>query len=181
MSEKDVPAAYRDLLDEPGPRMLKEALRLYGTLEVGGDGSNPTILAWAQEIGGWVADFYKDDQIPWCGLFVGIVAKRAGKPYRQDMLGARNWMWWGNQVDGLPVLGDVLVFTRGAGGHVGLYVGEDEVAYHVLGGNQSDSVNVTRVLKGRLLAARNYYAIGQPSNCRRIFRSKAGEISTNEA
>jgi cell wall-associated NlpC family hydrolase len=36
------------------------------------------------------------------------------------------------------MLGDVLVFRRGGGGHVALYVGEDEEAFHVLGGNQAD-------------------------------------------
>jgi len=39
-------------------------------------------------------------------------------------------------------------------GHVGFYAGEDERAYHVLGGNQSDSVSITRIPKDRLLEAR---------------------------
>jgi hypothetical protein len=42
-------------------------------------------------------------------------------------------------------LGDVLAFVRNGGGHVGLYVDEDASAYHVLGGNQSDRVSITRV------------------------------------
>jgi len=162
--------------------MLTEAIKLYGTLEVSGDGSNPAIIAWAEEIGGWIDDFYQDDAVPWCGLFIGILAKRAGKPVRQDMLGARNWLKWGNPVMGAPELGDVLVFARKGGGHVGLYVGEDEEAFHILGGNQSDSVSITRILKSRYLGARNFYAIGKPVNCRRIMVTADGApLSTNEA
>ncbi len=56
---------------------------------------------------------------------------------------------WGRELLG-PRLGCVLVFTRNGGGHVGLYLGEDSTHYHVLGGNQSNSVNVMRIAKGRL-------------------------------
>lgn len=36
------------------------------------------------------------------------------------------------------------------GGHVGLYVGETDTAYRVLGGNQSNMVNETWIAKNRL-------------------------------
>ena len=180
-----LPPAWRWLLREASPRMLVEAVALFGTLEVSGDGSNPEIIAWADEIGGWVGDWYNDDAVPWCGLFIGIVAKRAGKAVRQDMLGARNWLKWGNPVAGEPVLGDVLVFSRKGGGprggHVGLYVGEDSEAYHVLGGNQGNAVSIIRVEKDRLLGARNSYSIGQPANCRRVWCEPDGALSVNEA
>ena len=39
-------------------------------------------------------------------------------------------------------------------GHVGFYVAEDDKAYHILGGNQSDAVNVKRVPKDRFVEAR---------------------------
>jgi hypothetical protein len=52
----------------------------------------------------------------------------------------------------------VLVFWRGKRngslGHVGFYHSEDSQSYHVLGGNQSNSVNLTRIGKDRLLDAR---------------------------
>jgi len=50
------------------------------------------------------------------------------------------------------MLGDVLIFTRGIGGHVGIYVREDDKCYHVLGGNQSDSVYITSKGKERCIA-----------------------------
>jgi uncharacterized protein (TIGR02594 family) len=114
-------------------------------------------------------------------LFVGVVAARAGKPIRSKLLSARDWLNWGSPVIGAPVLGDVLVFARGSGGHVGLYVAEDRDAYHVLGGNQGDAVSIDRVSKDRFLGARNHYATAQPDNCRRIQMGADGPLSMNEA
>jgi hypothetical protein len=56
----------------------------------------------------------------------------------------------------------VLVFQRPGGGHLGFYVGEDERAYHVLGGNQGDCVSITRIAKDRCIAIR--WPSGQPVN-----------------
>ena len=50
--------------------------------------------------------------------------------------------------------GLILVFGREGGGHVGFHVGEDDHAYHAIGGNQSNSVCITRIAKSRLIAAR---------------------------
>jgi hypothetical protein len=69
---------------------------------------------------------------------MAVIAKRAGKPAVEGPLWARNWSAFGKAFDEAQ-LGDVLVFRRAeSSGHVGLYVGEDYGAYHVLGGNQSD-------------------------------------------
>ena len=72
-------------------------------------------------------------------------------------LGARNWLAFGVPQQ-KPALGDVLVFWRGTSGgfsgHVGLYVGEDAQAFHVLGGNQSDAVTIAFFAKSCLLGAR---------------------------
>lgn len=172
----NLPKQYQWLNNENEPRMLVEALKLYGTKEVVGEGNNPDILRWAYECG--IYD-YKADSVPWCGLFIAVVARRADKYVPQNPLWARNWVKWGEAAS-QPELGDVLVFSRGSGGHVGLYVGEDEETYHVLGGNQGDAVSITRVRKKRLLAARNLYRTGKPSNVRRIFISSTGGISLNE-
>jgi len=169
---------YAWLLAEPAPKMLLQALALWGTKEKTGSADNPVILGWAKEIG---QAGYTADSIPWCGLFVGVIAKRAGKPLPASPLWARDWATWGERSPD-PALGDVLVFERpGGGGHVGLYVGEDASAFHVLGGNQSDSVRISRVGKDRLISARRYYAIGVPPNVRKIRLAIAGGLSTNEA
>lgn len=176
---------YAWLFDEPAPRMIVEARSLLGVEEVRGEEDNPVIIGWAKEIGRTIENLYKYDNIPWCGLFVGVVAHRAGKSVNQaQLLSARSWLKWGSERVSHPKLGDVLVFWRGNPrgwqGHVGLYVGEDDFAYHVLGGNQNDSVSIVRIDKRRLLGARYEYKIGQPSNVRRIFLQPTGALSENE-
>jgi len=173
-----LPAAYAWLAKEPAPRMLLEALKLYGTAEIAGAKDNPTILGWANEVG--LARVYNADSVPWCGLFMAAVARRAGKPIPPRPLWALSWATWG-QEGGQPELGDVLVFVRTGGGHVALYVGEDESCYHVLGGNQRDAVSITRIVKSRLHACRQLYTVGKPPNVRPILLEASGEVSSDEA
>ncbi|MCB1501364.1 MAG: TIGR02594 family protein [Bauldia sp.] len=175
-----LPERYAWLARETGPRMIVEALKLFGTLEAAGSRNNPTIVAWAKEVGGEVADLYKADSIPWCGLFLAVVAKRAGKVFPQHPLWALSWSAFGSKVTAAG-LGDVLVFTRKGGGHVGLYVGEDAGAFHVLGGNQSDRVCITRVARSRLYAARRPLYRVQPDNVRPLHLEASGALSLNEA
>lgn len=165
---------YAWLDREPAPKMLIEALNLYGVKETIGDGDNPVILDWAKECG---IVGYKNDELPWCGLFVAVVAKRAGKKIPENPLWARNWSQWGESSP--KELGAVLVFSRGSGGHVGLYVGEDKDCYHVLGGNQSDSVCVTRIRKDRLIACRSMYNV-KPATVRPIWLDSVGKVSQDE-
>lgn len=185
----DLPQAYRFLTDEQGFVLLDEALPLYGTLEAPAAEDNPVILAWADEIAqapglGWIGSWYEDDSIPWCGLFMGVVAHRAGLPVRGKLLAARDWMNWGRDA-GEPALGDVLVFWRGtpdgSSGHVGLYVGEDEETFHVLGGNQRDAVSFTRIARNRLLGARLPEAGTPPAARRQVVLGALGPVSLNEA
>lgn len=166
---------YAWLLDEPAPKMLIEALNLYGVKETIGNGDNPTIIGWAKEL---LLPEYNHDSIAWCGLFCAVVAKRAGKKVPENPLWARNWSAWGSKC--VPALGCVLVFSRDGGGHVGIYVGEDTDCYHVLGGNQGDSVSITRIRKGRLIAARESYNV-RPANIRPVYLSPIGTVSNNEA
>jgi uncharacterized protein (TIGR02594 family) len=174
-----LPEQYQWLAKEGAPKMIVEALNLFGTIETPGNASNPVILEWAKELG--LSTLYNADEIPWCGLFMAIVAKHAGKTVVPNPLWALGWSVFGNYQKE-PMLGDVLVFRRGGGGHVALYVGEDDTAYHTLGGNQSDCVCITRMAKARLYAVRRpVYSIAQPANVRKIVLNAAGALSTNEA
>jgi uncharacterized protein (TIGR02594 family) len=175
-----LPSRYAWLAREPGPKMIVEALKLFGTMEKPDAANNPTIVAWAKEVGGEVADVYKADSIPWCGLFMAVVAKRAGKEPPKHPLWALSWSAFGAKAPG-PALGDVLVFTRSGGGHVGLYVGEDASAFHVLGGNQSDRVCIARIAKARLYAVRRPLYRVRPANVRPIHLEATGALSLNEA
>ena len=173
-------AKYNYLLEPGSPRVIVEALKLYGTQEIVGKQHSPIILGWAEKIG--LKSTYTNDEIPWCGLFVAYVCFMAGKAGVKNPLWARNWATWGVKQT-IAMRGDILVFVReGGGGHVGFYVGEDATCYHILGGNQSNKVNITRILKSRCIAIRrDDWKVSQPIGVRVNIVGGAGAISTNEA
>lgn len=158
-----------------------EANRLIGLKEDTSSGSNPTIIKWGEEL-----DLaYGDDDIPWCGLFVAhcMGSTLGNEPLPNNPLGARNWLSFGEACD--PQLGAVMVFWRGKKtgwqGHVGLYAGEDDTHFHVLGGNQSNAVNIKRITRSRYLGARWPLTGGEPTGVRLAGNSSTGESDGNEA
>jgi len=165
--------------------MLTEALKLLGIKELVGKGSNPLIMDWVKELN--TAKHrtivgYTDDSIAWCGLWMAIVAYRRLNIIDEvvkDPLWARNWLNYG-VASPKPELGDILVFLRTGGGHVGLYVGEDDECYHVLGGNQKNEVKIIRILRSRLLGARRPKYYIKPKSVKAIRLSNTGVISENE-
>ena len=162
---------------------LNVAKSEYGVKEIPGARSNPKIIQWAKDVGGWIPGFYKNDDIPWCGLFVAHCMIDAGiKPGIDNVLSALAWNKFGQKIH--PCYGSVMVFKRTGGGHVGLYVSEDKTTYHILGGNQSNMVNVTKVLKSRFVGARwpTEYSKMMPLAGQGVIRkSFDGKISVNEA
>mgnify|MGYP001335347092 CR=1 FL=1 len=172
--------SYEWLKKEAAPRHLVAAVSLMGTKEVPGQKNNPVIMGWAKELG--MEKIYTNDDTAWCGLFVAYIVFKAGRePLRSyAALRASNWANWGvNAMEAM--LGDILVFVRPGGGHVGLYVGEDATAYHVLGGNQSNTVNVVRIAKARCTAIRRPAYNNPPENIRTIVLAATGTLSLNEA
>lgn len=177
----ELPKQYNWLYKELGPRILMEALKDYGLKEVPGAKNDPTIMKWAKEL---KISWYTADSTPWCGLGMGWWAKNASYPFNPaKLLAAKEWANWGKHIPkDQAMLGDVLVFSRDGGGHVGLYIGEDATSFCVYGANQSDSVGFTWIAKNRLVAVRRSpFKIGQPANIRKIQLKRTGELSTNEA
>lgn len=182
----NVPTQYQWLAKLRGtPNTIKLALAELGVKEVVGKGSNKTIIGWRDELnqaGAKVAGF-SDDDIPWCGLFAAIIAfRRLKNPGEvvKNPLWARNWAKYGKHA-GAALLGDILVFERGSGGHVGFYVAEDATAYHVIGGNQSNQVSIARVAKNRCIAVRRPSYATIPAAVKPYRVAPAGSLSTNEA
>ena len=174
-----LPVQYAWLSGLVPPKTISEGLKLYGTEEKVGSANNPVILAWAKELG--LEHSYVADSIPWCGLFVALVVERAGWPVIPQPLWARNWAKW-ERASPIPGLGDVLVFKRENSGHVAFYVGEDETAFHTLGGNPGDRVSIIRIDKNRLIAARRpVWKIAQPDSVKPYRLAKIGALSQNEA
>jgi uncharacterized protein (TIGR02594 family) len=164
---------------ETSPRILVQAVKQLGVTEIVGKTHNPVILGWAKELK--LASIYNSDEIPWCGLYIAYICKMAGLDVVDKPLWALSWSNWGNPAIE-PMLGDVLTFKRNGGGHVGIYVGEDDTHYHVLGGNQNNSVSVSRIAKSRLFKARRTaWKVAQPANVRKVKLEAKGVITTNEA
>jgi uncharacterized protein (TIGR02594 family) len=174
-----IPIQYRWILDEPGTKMVQEFIKIYGTTEVPGAGDNPVILEWAKECG--LQDVYKHDATAWCALTMAVIARRAGKELPPDPLWALNWALFGNKVTDGAMFGDVLVFKRNGGGHVGLYLGEDSECYHVGGGNQADTTSIVRKPKDRIYAIRRPDYTVQPACVRKIILSADGAIDDRES
>lgn len=123
---------------------------LKGIKEVPGAQHNPEILQMWRDIkrGG-----IKSDEVPWCAGFVGACLERVGIESTR-FEGARSYASWGQKL-AEPVAGCVVVFSRDGGGHVGFVVGQDKTGnLLVLGGNQSDEVNVRAFPRSRVTALR---------------------------
>jgi len=144
------------------PAPLKTMREITGTLEEPGSDDNPVIISWADEIAERFPEMklycaqYTHDSIPWCGLTVAYVMAHNGiKPIfgssdTEKFLWARAWEDFGTAREGEPQLGDVLVFP----GHVSMFDGRDEDTYLCRGGNQSDTVKISRYPASSVLAVR---------------------------
>ncbi len=138
------------------------AQRYVGFKEVEGKTANPAILSMLQLDNAWPSD----DSVPWCSAFCNHIFWLCGMP-RSKSLRARSWLAVGTPVEiADAVVGfDVVVLQRGSGdqpdatnltapGHVGLFAGMDGSKVLVLGGNQSDSVNVRTYHRSKVLGIR---------------------------
>lgn len=162
---------------------LKAARSKLGTRESAGPVNSATIMGWAKTLGVRILGMvYNADSVPWCGLFVATCMNEVGIAPASIAVRAKSWATWGLSLRFDRIApGAVLVFERAGGGHVGFYVGEDDTAFHVLGGNQGDRVSITRISKDRCVACR--WPEGQPVVGGRVkMTATAGvPLSRNEA
>lgn len=168
------------------PAWLTLARAQIGVREVVGAKHSPVIMRWIQEVGAKALGLnVNDDETPWCGTFMAWLMLRIGLTLPLIPVRAASWGRagkWGRELLG-PRLGCIMVFTRQGGGHVGLYLGEDETHFHILGGNQSNSVSITRIAKNRLAPGGMRWPKGPHLPPVRIIRLKpsGAPITTNEA
>lgn len=162
------------------PPWLAYARTLIGVREIPGAKHSPVIMGWIARLGAKVLGIkVTDDETAWCGTFVAHVMQQSalGAPPIAVRASA-----WGDYGRGLlnPRLGCIMVFKRPGGGHVGFYVGEDDVAYHILGGNQGNAVSIIRMAKSRMTAMRwpNGVPLPEPQTVR---LTPSGQLSRNEA
>lgn len=139
------------------------AKRLIKVKEIPGSGDNPFIL-WCLSLCHLSGSLH--DEISWCSAFVNEIAFRLGLP-RSESAAARSWLKVGTPVsleDAEPG-NDVVILKRGTGnqpgpevinapGHVGFFGGIAGQYVIVLGGNQHDSVNVSKFPVANILGVR---------------------------
>ena len=137
------------------------AQRFTGIEEIGGSVDNPQIMAMLKLDNRWPSN----DEVPWCSGFVNYICWICRHP-RSKSLMARSWLTVGRGIslDSAEV-GDVVVLKRGSGdqpgpeittapGHVGFYAGRTDSLIEILGGNQSDTVKISRYPVSKLLGVR---------------------------
>lgn len=157
------------------PAWLAIARGFIGLREIKGASHAPEILQFWKDIkrGG-----IKDDETPWCAAFVGAVLERAGVTSSRYE-SAKSYLQWGVTL-AAPAVGCVVVFSREGGGHVGFVVGQDKAGnLLVLGGNQSDAVNIKAFARERVTGYR------WPAGVQRVAGAlptlSGAELSRNEA
>jgi uncharacterized protein (TIGR02594 family) len=100
------------------------------------------------------------DEVPWCSAFVNWCLREAGIEGTFSAQ-ARSFLRWGLTIPLEKIqAGDVVVFARGnnsASGHVGFFLewsSERKNCMNIIGGNQSNRVNVATFSTQRLLSIR---------------------------
>lgn len=158
------------------PKWLSIARSYVGTKEIPGKKHNSVILSWLAKLNAW----WRDDETPWCGVFVAHCVREAGLPVPANWMRAKAWADYGANLRSTHVApGAILVFARAGGGHVGFYVGEDKLYFYVLGGNQSNETNIAKIAKARCIAIR--WPKGEPVIGGPKVISLDAKVTTNEA
>lgn len=143
------------------------AQRFVGLKEIKGGMANPQIMAMLKLDNNWP----EGDEVPWCSAFVNYICWLLRLPRSKNLM-ARSWLTVGKPItfNSAQIGFDVAILKRkyddpgsntiDAPGHVGFYGGtdydgEDNPSYvFLLGGNQSDSVNLSYYPISKLLGVR---------------------------
>lgn len=113
---------------------------------------NPRVIEYHASVQGRI----NTDETPWCSSFVNWVMKKAGKGGTSSAM-AISWLKYGKNLN-RPAYGAIAVIDwdgggKGWKGHVGFVVGkngDDEIL--LLGGNQSNAVNIKAFPKDKIVA-----------------------------
>jgi uncharacterized protein (TIGR02594 family) len=140
------------------PKWLLVMRAITGLTETPGSADNPKILAMRDYIAqkypkmATYCNGYQHDDTPWCGLCEAFCMAVADIEPPFGPTDTDRWMWalawesetgWGQHLS-RPVAGCVVVMEREGGGHVTTFEYEEGGYYYCRGGNQSDSVNLSK-------------------------------------
>jgi len=130
------------LLAPSTPAWLKTAYKELGVKEIPGPEENPRIVEYFKSIG---AKDYRDDLDDWASAFVewSLNQSQIHGPKDDDPFA---WLVWGKSLE-TPIVGCIVVLSFSGLHHVGFYFSGDGDFIRVLGGNESDAVNIFRYPK----------------------------------
>ena len=152
---KSVVVPPEPMLPPDAPAWVKIAYKERGQAEIPGTEDNHRIIEYFATIG--AKKNYRDDVDDWASAFVEWSFNKAG------ITGPRNddpfaWLRWGQKLDH-PRFGCVVILSFSGLRHVGFFVSQNGDSVLVLGGNQDDTVNISRYSKSSVVAYR--YPAGQ--------------------
>lgn len=161
------------------PIWMQIAKNYLGTEEIPGYNNNPIILGWWKRLG----LPFDDDETPWCAGFVGGCLEECGIKSTRSGL-ALSYSNFGIRLFG-PCIGAIATMKRTGGGHVAFVAGKDKRGnLMLLGGNQSNAVNIKPFDVSRITAYTWPMGVPRPDNVGikylPIIKSD-GIVSTNEA
>ncbi len=134
-------------------RLYAHAERDKGLKETPGSASTARIRRAILEAANWLDP---DDSVTaWCGCIMGLWCSEIGLTPPAEYYRAANWLNTGKAVTiDKARKGDIVVLSRSGGNHVGLYHGHTDTRISLLGGNQSNAVNVTAYARSSLKGIR---------------------------
>lgn len=168
MIPESVLREYPELEAVKLPRLVTEAMKVFGVYEFPGDKNNPIILGWAKELadaGYEVFASYDADSIPWCTLGLSFIVHKAGYDLPKAPMWSQSYRKWGLKVEGDEPgeIGDIAVFVRddpahvlphGSLGHAAVVIRAEPDWLHCIGANQSDAVNIRKFSRINCVAVR---------------------------
>ncbi len=127
--------AYRDSLRQHVPQWMRIAAAELGTKEIAGAKHNARIVEYHSA----TTLHATADEVPWCASFVSWCLEKADVRSTRSAAAA-SYLNWG--VEAKSQFGNVVVFSRPGGNHVGFDVWQDADTLDrlILGGNQSNKV-----------------------------------------
>lgn len=131
-------------------RAYRVAQKELGVREVAGVGDNPRIVEYLKATN--LEQRYLHDQTYWCAAFANWVFDEAHLP-KTNLASARSFLNWGQEIKD-PKEGDLVVFKRGEGGHVGFIHRLNTFTISTLGGNENDCVCIMDYPRYRVLSYR---------------------------
>lgn len=140
------------VVSDQEPEWMRIAKEEIGVKGISGVGSNIEVEKYHKAAGG-----ASSDDVPWCSSFANWVMQESGYSGTNSKA-ARSWLSWTEGSESEPRYGAVTILWRGSpsgtNGHVGFLQEWDDKYVYLIGGNQSNSVKVSRYERSRVLGFR---------------------------